>query len=118
MLEADSLDNRSGGLVSADVTRPFPPGGSTTVRAKSPARPVTLDVAEQLDSRGGKAIGDSGLRPRRATGTQPGRRVLASRDGLRLNGAELFNGNGRPAQQPAKHRRHSGRRIGAIRRAA
>lgn len=73
MLEADSLDNRSGGLVSAD--------GNLTVSARridnrageiaSPGQ-VTLDVAEQLDNRGGKAIGDSGLRlaaPRYSTRT-------------------------------------------------
>ncbi|MDF5972323.1 hypothetical protein P4048_00035 [Pseudomonas aeruginosa] len=56
---------------------------------------MTLDVAEQRDNRGGKAIVAIAdfASPRHGYSTRTAG-YFASRDGLRLNGAELFTGNG------------------------
>ncbi|MGA4816964.1 hypothetical protein ACPA9J_27730 [Pseudomonas aeruginosa] len=76
MLEADSFDNRSGGLVSAD--------GNLTVSAREDRQPCGRnrqpgpgDTGRRRCSWTTEAARPSaiaGLSPRRATGTQPGRR--------------------------------------------
>ncbi|MEN1776105.1 hypothetical protein, partial [Pseudomonas aeruginosa] len=55
---------------------------------------VALAVREQLDNRGGKVIGDSELSLTVQRLLNQAKGVLASRDGLHLDGAELLNGDG------------------------
>ncbi|UAC84795.1 DUF637 domain-containing protein [Pseudomonas aeruginosa] len=50
--------------------------------------------AGHLDNRGGKVIGDSGLRLTVQRLLNQAKGVLAGRDGLSLDGGELFNGDG------------------------
>ncbi|MFO6231902.1 hypothetical protein, partial [Pseudomonas aeruginosa] len=54
---------------------------------------VVASAREQLDNRGGKIVGDSGLDITTPRMLNQDKGVLASRDGLRLSGTELFNGN-------------------------
>lgn len=53
-----------------------------------------MNAREQLDNRGGKVIGDSGLRLTVQRLLNQAKGVLAGRDGLSLDGGELFNGDG------------------------
>ncbi|TEF36242.1 hypothetical protein IPC1485_00005, partial [Pseudomonas aeruginosa] len=55
---------------------------------------VAVNAREQLDNRGGKVIGDSGLRLTVQRLLNQAKGVLAGRDGLSLDGSELFNGDG------------------------
>ncbi|WP_260476733.1 DUF637 domain-containing protein, partial [Pseudomonas aeruginosa] len=55
---------------------------------------VAVNAREQLDNRGGKVIGDSGLRLTVQRLLNQAKGVLAGRDGLSLDGGELFNGDG------------------------
>ncbi len=75
MLEAASLDNRSGGLVSADGNLTVSPGRIDN-REGEIAAPGPGDTGRRraLDTEAARPSAIADFPPRRATGTQPGRR--------------------------------------------